>query len=211
MFKIGANVYTTDGQAGKLMKVVIDPDTERVTHLVVEKGFLQKTDRVVPIEALGEIADDGIHLTMSTADLEQYPQFSENEFRVPDPGWERESYQVDDPAHVLRWGIHYAPPMVDEYVLTREEEVKGGVDDDQPVIGKGMAVYDRDGEVGVVETLQVDETTGSITHLVVKHGLLGPHYVVPMAAVSSISDTGVNVDLTREELAAQSPADPEAG
>ena len=211
MFKIGANVYTTDGPAGKLMKVVIDPDTERVTHLVVEKGFLQKTDRVVPIDALGETADDGLHLTLSTAALEQYPQFRESEFRVPDAGWERESYQVDDPAHVLRWGIHYAPPLVDEYVLTREEEVKRGVDADQPVIGKGTAVYDRDGEVGAVETLQIDETTHTVTHVVVKQGLLGPPLVVPMSAVSSISDTSVNIDLTREELMALAGQEPAAG
>ena len=202
MFKIGANVYTTDGQAGKLMKVVIDPDTERVTHLIVEKGFLQKTDHVVPVEALAETTDEGIRLNMSTADLEQLTQFQETDFRVPDPGWERDSYQVDDPAHVLRWGIHYAPPMVDQYTLTREEDVKRGVDADQPVIGKGMAVYDRSGELGTVETLYIDETTAQITHLVVKSGLLGPQLVIPMSAVTSVSDTAVNIDLTREQVQA---------
>ena len=211
MFKIGADVYTTDGQAGKLMKVVIDPDTERITHLIVEKGLFQKTDRVVPIETLGDTSDEGIRLTLSTAELEQLPHYTESQFRVPDPGWERESYQVDDPAHVLRWGIHYAPPMVDEYVLTREEEFTRGVDADQSVIGKGTVVYDREGEVGAVETLQIDETTNQVTHLVVKSGLLDPQFVIPMSAVTSISDTGVNIDLTREQLTALSPTEPDAG
>ena len=92
MFKIGADVYTTDGKAGKLMKVVIDPENERVTHLIVEKGLLAKTDRVVPLEAIAETGDDGIRLGLSTAELEELPQFNETEFRVPDPGWERISW-----------------------------------------------------------------------------------------------------------------------
>jgi ribosomal 30S subunit maturation factor RimM len=80
MFKIGAKVYTTDGEAGKLMKVVIDPDTERVTHLIVERGFLQKIDRVVPFEAVDNVTDEGIRLKVSTAELEQFPRYRGSHF-----------------------------------------------------------------------------------------------------------------------------------
>jgi sporulation protein YlmC with PRC-barrel domain len=211
MFKIGAKVYTTDGQAGKLMKVVIDPDTERVTHLIVERGFLQKIDRVAPLETMAEAADEGIRLNVSSAEFEQFPQFTESHFRLPDPGWEHERYQVDDPAHVLRWGIHYAPPQVMEFVVTRDEELKRGVDADLPVVGKGASVYGRDGQVGKVDELQIDEATGMITHLVVKQGLLGRPLVIPMSAVSSVSDTGVNVDLSSEQLKAMSATEPDTG
>jgi uncharacterized protein YrrD len=211
MFRIGSDVYTTDGQAGKLMKVVIDLETERVTHLIVEKGFLLKTDRVVPVEDIAEVTDAGIRLKVSTAELEQFAQFDEGEFRVPEPGWEHERYQVDDPIHVLRWGIHYAPPLDSDYAITREDALKEGVDADEPVIGKGTPVYDRDGQVGTVETLQVDETTSQITHLVVKQGLLGSSLVIPMSAVSSVSDSSVDIDLTREQLTALAAGKPEGG
>jgi uncharacterized protein YrrD len=211
MFKIGENVYTTDGQAGKLMKIVINPETGHITHLIVEKGFLQKTDRVVPIEAVTDTTGDDIRLTVSTAELEQLPEFNQSEFRTEDPGWERDTYHVGDPDHAVRWDMAYGhnSPMEVERVHTSEGHLERGVDTDERVVSKGMKVYDYDGELGVVETVLVDEVTAQMTHLVVKHGFMGPHIAVPMSAVTTISEASVSINLTRDEamaLAGHKPA-----
>lgn len=45
-FKDGANVYTSDGKtAGSLQRVVIQPETKAVTHIVVHKGLLSLPNR----------------------------------------------------------------------------------------------------------------------------------------------------------------------
>ena len=50
-FKEGAVVFSSDDKkVGHIRRVVIDPKTEEVTHLVIEKGFLFVEDRVIPIE-----------------------------------------------------------------------------------------------------------------------------------------------------------------
>ena len=80
MFQIGTDVYTTDGRAGKLIKVIPDAAGAQVTHLVVEKGFRQTQDRVVPRRAVAAVTDEAIRLNVSTAELERFPQYHESYF-----------------------------------------------------------------------------------------------------------------------------------
>lgn len=200
MFKIGTDVYTTDGRCGKLVKVVIDQEAGTVTDLIVEKGFLQKTDRVIPIAAVAEASPERIQLAMSTAELEaSFAEYREDHFLRAEPGEQpMANYLVDDPAHVLRWGIHYAPPS--KPFAATDETVKQGVDAAQPVIGKGTPVYDRSGQAGTVGELRIDEATGQITHLVVNTGPLARDLLIPMSLVSAISEEAITVDAHRDEL-----------
>lgn len=80
MFQIGSDVYTTDGRAGQLVRVIPASGGERVTHLIVETGFPAKQERVVPRAAVAAVTDAGIHLNVNTAELEQFPPHHENEF-----------------------------------------------------------------------------------------------------------------------------------
>ena len=63
-FKIGAPVLAAEGKVGQLKYVVVDPHTEVVTHLVVERGLLVRHDIVVPVgwvEAAGIRRHGGVH------------------------------------------------------------------------------------------------------------------------------------------------------
>lgn len=80
MFHIGADIYTTDGRAGMLWKVVLDPATRDVTHLIVDRRFLRKPDRVVSHSAVARATPYRIRLNMSTAELEQQPQHGGSPF-----------------------------------------------------------------------------------------------------------------------------------
>jgi uncharacterized protein YrrD len=48
-FKIGAPVLASEGKIGQLKYVVVAPNAEVVTHLVVERGLLVRHDIVVPL------------------------------------------------------------------------------------------------------------------------------------------------------------------
>ena len=62
-FVQGAGVYTADDQqVGHVDRVVIDPKTLEVTHIVVQKGFLFTEDKVVPLDLIAEANEDRVAL-----------------------------------------------------------------------------------------------------------------------------------------------------
>ena len=47
-FTIGARASCTDGHCGEVRRLIIDPATETVTHLVIQPGHRQEAGRLVP-------------------------------------------------------------------------------------------------------------------------------------------------------------------
>jgi hypothetical protein len=86
-FKIGAVVHCPDGRCGRLLKVVVDPETREVTDLIVEKGFLLSEDRVLPADAVEEAAADEIHVSVASHELEEFERYDEDVVEVPAPGY----------------------------------------------------------------------------------------------------------------------------
>ena len=84
-FKIGAPVLAAEGKVGRLKYVVVDPDAEVVTHLVVERGLLVRHDIVVPVGWVEQADAQGIRLHAKLDELETLPEFREVEFWAPDP------------------------------------------------------------------------------------------------------------------------------
>src|SRR6266536_3335386 len=75
------NVYTSKNE--KLVhvdRVVVDPQTKKVTHLVVRKGFLLKTDKVLPIDWVATANGDQISLTPDATGLDSLPNFEEKHY-----------------------------------------------------------------------------------------------------------------------------------
>jgi sporulation protein YlmC with PRC-barrel domain len=57
---ISAPRYMVGGEScGKLHKVVVDPHAKQVADLIVERGFLRKTDRVLPVSVVERTGDLG--------------------------------------------------------------------------------------------------------------------------------------------------------
>src|SRR5690554_429353 len=95
-FREGTDVLTADGdKLGEVERVVIDPRTREVTHIVVQKGFLFTEDRVLPIEVVD--SSDGEQAVLSQnvgEDLEAWPVFEET-YTIP----------IDQPANADTLGL----------------------------------------------------------------------------------------------------------
>lgn len=74
---IDARVYCKNGKCGKLSQVVVNPAGWRVTHIVVEEGFLQRRSRVFPISVVQQTTTGDIFLSLTEDELRAYPNYQE--------------------------------------------------------------------------------------------------------------------------------------
>lgn len=190
-------VYCRDGRCGTLVKVVLDPHTKRVTDLIVEKGFLQKKDRVIPVTAVEEVTDERVVLKVKSDELTRFPEYREAEFEAPPPDFEQVTRYLAHEA--LVWATRYGM-SIDHLIPKVRERVKVGVDPEERLIGRGTRVFALDGPVGEIDHVLVDKNTHEVTHFVIRQGILPRRVVVPMAWVSNVLDDGVYLKVDKAQL-----------
>jgi sporulation protein YlmC with PRC-barrel domain len=67
-------VHATDGEIGRVEGLVIDPGSRHVTHVLLQEGhFLGRKEVAIPINAVGEVGDDGIKITLSKHEVTNLP------------------------------------------------------------------------------------------------------------------------------------------
>jgi osmotically-inducible protein OsmY/sporulation protein YlmC with PRC-barrel domain len=197
-FRIGAPVFALDGRTGHLDKVVIDPHTRRVTHLVIHRGFLLDEDRVVPVELVERATPDGIFLHLTSQELTRQPLYREERFVGPPPDWEPlPEYLATD---VRFWGSPYggvAPPILPLVEYT----IRHGIPERTIVLERGTEVRTRDEAVGEIDHLLVDPMRQEPTHLVVRlDNQPQQPVIVPFEWVEDLGDGYVLLKCTREDL-----------
>jgi uncharacterized protein YrrD len=80
-FSPGAIAVTVDDkEVGHLARMVIDPKTNEITHLVVRRGLLQGPDKVVPINAITTEREGQVSLHLRSEDLERLPDYEEEQY-----------------------------------------------------------------------------------------------------------------------------------
>ncbi|MDQ6602384.1 MAG: PRC-barrel domain-containing protein [Chloroflexota bacterium] len=71
--KVGQTVVGADGgHIGTVKDVVVEVNTGRVGHIVVEEGLLFKKERKIPVDLIDPMADDDhVHLKVDKADVDR--------------------------------------------------------------------------------------------------------------------------------------------
>jgi hypothetical protein len=70
----GARVEATDGQVGHLDEFLMDPATERVTHLVLREGHLWgQRDVTIPVSEIDRLEENTVHLKLDKRQVEALP------------------------------------------------------------------------------------------------------------------------------------------
>lgn len=214
-FKRGADVFTAeDEKVGTLNRVVIDPQTGQVTHIVVEKGWLFVEDKVVPVDWLDRATEEGIFLRADVEGLEELPDFVELHYisaeaipeEVPREPPEEAPEPKDKPAPR---SFYWYPPVGvtwwhaqgymgypgtfgyprPGYVPDVEENIPEGT----VALKEGAHVVSREGKrVGDVEQILVDPQEGRATHLVISRGLLlQEEKLVPTSWIEDVTESEV--------------------
>ena len=70
----GARVKATDGEVGKVDEFLIDPVSNKITHLVMREGLLwDKREVVIPVEDIDRLEDDTVYLKLDQYTVEHLP------------------------------------------------------------------------------------------------------------------------------------------
>ncbi|MGH3203928.1 MAG: hypothetical protein ACRDP5_18020 [Streptosporangiaceae bacterium] len=191
-FAMGAKVSCVDGPCGEVTRVIIDPATDAVTHLVIEPRLRLGVGRLVPLD-LVDTAADGIRLRCTVEEFGRLEAAEKTEL-------------VDDITGGPGLGGLYGP-MGPSYPIpvVVQDVVPLGEED----IDRGEPVHALDGEIGRVEGFQVDPDDHRVTHVLLQEGhLWGRRDVaIPVSAVTKV-ENGIWLSLTKkqvEDLPAQSP------
>lgn len=176
-FKIGSAVECTDGPGGHIERIVMEPESERITHLVVRLGWFAPRDVVVPIASVTRVDDQAVFLSVSKAELERLPGFLEKHFVSPARNW---NPPPNYPRQTVLWLTTPVDFEGDEYNL-----FGAGLAEYQPlfveetqnvpagstVIRKGMPVEAVDGLVGEITEVVTRPDSVSAESLVIRSEL----------------------------------------
>jgi uncharacterized protein YrrD len=74
--KEGARVMSADDKhVGNIENIVVDPDTSRVSHLVIAQGLLFRSQKVVPAFWIKHTLEDEVYLSVTSDFLEDLPDY----------------------------------------------------------------------------------------------------------------------------------------
>lgn len=205
-FKKGMTVKTADGdKVGTVDQIIVDPGSQDVTHIVVEKGFLFKEDRIVPIHLLREADEDTVLLESSVDDIEEFPQYRHGHFiqyqRQPLPpqwgGWAGGPLLYNPPLGEKPYAYYPGIGFPANHPKHPPEGAGG------PAISisieEGMKVLAENGEnAGEVKKTFTDDE-GKITHLVISEGFLfTTERLIPINWVSQMTDNEIQLSVPTE-------------
>jgi hypothetical protein len=70
----GAGVEATDGHVGRVDEFVINPHSDRITHLVMREGHLWgQKDVTIPVSQIDHYEGGAVYLKLNKQDIEKLP------------------------------------------------------------------------------------------------------------------------------------------
>ena len=178
-FAMGAKASCVDGPGGEVTRLIIDPATATVTHLVIEPKHRTGAGRLVPLDLVDSTAE-GLRLRCTV-----------EEFGTLEPAEEMEL--VDNVISSM-----YGPTGASSPVQAVVQDVVPLGETD---IESGEPVHALDGEIGRVHGCQVDPDSHRVTHVLLREGhLWGKKEVaIPASAVIKV-ENGIWLNLTKKQV-----------
>ena len=203
-FTIGARASCSDGSCGEVRRLIIDPGTDTVTHLVIRRGHRREDGRLVPVHLVDTAAGE-IRLRCTLAEFERLDPAEEVELADVDYGGGYGSAAaVQGYGNVGSMGVgasssgmgigmglgHRTPTVVSHSVPLGETEVE-----------RHESVHAVDGEIGRVEGFVVDPADNKVTHVLLQEGHMWgrKEVAIPVSAIDSV-DAGIRLNLTKQQV-----------
>jgi sporulation protein YlmC with PRC-barrel domain len=207
LLHLGTSVACSDGALGELADLVIQPDSRRVTHLVVAPHRRRDQARLVPFEMVtpGQTSKE-IHLESTTAQAHELPEaqqyayvrVDENPLPEDDPGAVGIADVISVPMDDYGSSFVAAPINYDDHISVIYDRIPRGEVEER----HESHVVGSDGErIGRLDGVVVDDQ-GAITQLVLVRGhLWGRRRVtIPADAVARFDMDGVTLAISKSQV-----------
>jgi uncharacterized protein YrrD len=199
-FVQGAGVYTADGhQIGQVDRVVIDPVTHEVTHIIAQKGLLLPEDKVIPLDLIADANEARVTLRAGSGKLEDLPNFEVQHFVAAGEDQATSTPAPEFFAPPMYWYPGFGVPGTGLYGIyplgTPATETEQNIPEDTIALKEGAEVISADGEhVGKVERVLVDPRDDRATHFIISKGLLfKENKLIPMSWVRDVGEDQVTL------------------
>jgi len=188
--RLNVDVHCTDGRCGRSTYIILNPITERLTHLVVREQWPSRTERLVPIDWVAITTRDVIVLNKAREEFTQLEEFTQTEFVYRDV-----PHLTSDPKVTMFW------PYVASSKQVIDQEVRR-IPYDELAVKRGTAVQATDGKVGSVDEFVVDAEDSQISHLVLREGnLLGAkEVIIPISYIDFLGEEGVYLNVDKKTI-----------
>jgi uncharacterized protein YrrD len=208
-FKENAEVLTSTGdKVGRIDRVVIDPKSNEVTHLVVKKGILFTRDKVVPLDRVEAANGNEVVLKAGPTDPDGFPDFEETHY-----------ISIDQVEPYAKRGFGGVRPLAWYYPLpggawwrrrmggypgypdppyARRTELN--IPEDTVSLEEGAKVVSSDDEdVGNVERVYVGEEEQRVTHLLISQGVISKvRRLIPSMWVENVLMDRVRLSISKD-------------
>lgn len=198
---------TRDGEeAGKIKRVVIDPETKEATHIVVQKGFLLKEDRVIPMSLVGKTNEENLKLRADSGNLDSFPEFEESHYIATEMTQQSAAHSSSGIG-----SLYWYPPVAAQWATDTQsnarttskayiKETTQNIPTDTVALKEDASVYGSDDElIGNLETVITKTPEDKVTHLLVSQGLIWTgKKLVPATWISHVGEEKVTLSVSSE-------------
>jgi sporulation protein YlmC with PRC-barrel domain len=205
-FSIGTDASCSDGPCGKLTRLIVDPETQAVTHLVIEPKHRGNRGRLVPIGLADDTAGE-IKIRLTRAEFDKLDPAEETDLLPGDGGYD----QVYNPGFGTLGGSARFPGLAmtslrpnDNPAATTQDSIPMGEVD----VRRGEPVYATDGEIGKIQGLVIDPSTHHVTHVLLEEGHLWgrKEVAIPIGSVTRLGDI-VRLTIDKQQVQDLPPVD----
>jgi uncharacterized protein YrrD len=192
---VNAEVYCTDGFYGHATGIVLNPATEQVTHIAVQKDGLCSRTWLVPAAHLVDSTPDRVQLDLSTKAVEsEMPPFVKTEFLAPDL-----------PDTLYTTDLLWSHLIANLEMKTIQHE---NIPLDELAVHSGATVEARDGVIGHLEDFIVNPDDKHVSQIVIRAGSWYGHarLVFPVSLIDHFDADAIHLALNKSETEALATA-----
>lgn len=185
-----ATVYCTNGECGQISKLIIDPNTNELTHIVVEENRIPKNERIVPISYIDSTDENSVHLSCPKQMFFEMENFISHVFYPAEKAY----------------GIFPLRPKVyipyhssnKKYADVPKKMIPAG----EISFDIGASVFATDGYVGSVDEFLIDPKSEHITHLVMVEGPFWNkrQVAIPVSNMEQIEENAVHLNINKSQI-----------
>jgi sporulation protein YlmC with PRC-barrel domain len=186
--RLGMPVHTRDGVAGRISKVITDPESYQPTYLTVKIGRLRRRrEVVVPVALVSSVDAEIVTLNITREALADFPDYEvtivKGEYKKPQYVMRGRSYPYFD------------PPENSGFMVLRQRSVP----ERSISVEKGMIVSDCAGQQsGKVEGVILDQEKRQGKYIIFRRDHFSHLQIIPADLVQDISSTTVKLRVDRK-------------